>query len=99
MQSAPAPRQVVSTGRSSSRSQHGNHLSGGVVRDVHHTSLLRSDGGLIRIVTVWRSRDDLDRHLVCVDKPFAVGPLESAGGDTVVEVLELVLDSNTAWWP
>ena len=64
-----------------------------------HTSLLRGDGGLVRIVTVWRSRHDLDRHLACVDKPFAVGLLESAGGDTVVEVLELVLDSNTAWWP
>ena len=35
--------------------------------------------------------------LACVDKLFAVGLLESAGGDTVVEVLELVLDSNTGW--
>ena len=64
-----------------------------------HTSLLRGDGGLMRIVTIWRSRHDLDRYLAGVDKPFAVSLLESAGGDTVVDVLELVLDSNTAWWP
>ena len=64
-----------------------------------HTSLLRGDGGLIRIVTVWRSRHHLDRYLASVDKPFAVSLLESAGGDTVVDVLELVMDSNTAWWP
>ena len=64
-----------------------------------HTSLLRGEGGLMRIVTVWRSRDYLDRYLASVDKPFAVGLLESAGGDTVVDVLELVMDSNTAWWP
>ena len=69
------------------------------VPEHRHTSLLRGDGGLTPIVTVWRSRDDLDRHLACVDKPFAVGLLESAGGVTVVEVLGLVLDSNTAWWP
>lgn len=53
----------------------------------------------MRIVTVWRSRDHLDRYLASVDKPFAVGLLESAGGETVVDVLELVMDSNTAWWP
>ena len=64
-----------------------------------HTSLLRGEGGLMRIVTVWRSRDHLDRYLAGVDKPFAVGLLESAGGETVVDVLDLVMDSNTAWWP
>jgi hypothetical protein len=64
-----------------------------------HTSLLRGDGGLMRIVTVWRSRDHLDRYLASVDKPFAVVLLESAGGETVVDVLEFVMDSNTAWWP
>jgi len=34
-----------------------------------------------------------------VDKAFAVSLLESAGGETVVDVLDLVMDSNTAWWP
>jgi hypothetical protein len=53
----------------------------------------------VRLVTVWRSRDHLDRYLAGVDKPFVVGLLESAGGETVVEVLELVMDSNTLWWP
>jgi hypothetical protein len=48
---------------------------------------------------VWRSRDHLDRYLAGVDKAFVVVGLESAGGETVVEVLELVMDSNTLWWP
>jgi hypothetical protein len=64
-----------------------------------HTSLLRAEGGLMRIVTVWRSRHHLDRYLAGVDKPFAVSLLENAGGETTVDVLELVMDSNTAWWP
>jgi hypothetical protein len=34
-----------------------------------HTSLLRGGGGLMRIVTIWRSRHDLDRYLAGVDKP------------------------------
>ena len=38
-------------------------------------------------------------YLAGVDKPFVVGLLESAGGETVVDVLELVMDSNTVWWP
>jgi hypothetical protein len=46
---------------------------------------------------VWRSRDHLDRYLAGVDKPFAVGLLESAGGETVVDVLELVMDSKPRW--
>ena len=53
----------------------------------------------MRIVTVWRSRDHLDHYLASVDKPFAVGLLESAGGEAVVDLLDLVMDSNTAWWP
>jgi hypothetical protein len=63
-----------------------------------HTSLYRGEGGLMRIVTVWRSREDLDRYLATVDRPFARRLLEDAGGQTVVDVLELVIDSNTTWW-
>jgi hypothetical protein len=36
-----------------------------------HTSLYRGEHGLMRIVTVWRSREDLDRYLAPVDRPFA----------------------------
>jgi hypothetical protein len=64
-----------------------------------HASLYRGDAGLMRIVTVWRSREDLDRYRASVDRPFAVSLLEGAGGAPVVDVLELVIDSNTAWWP
>jgi hypothetical protein len=64
-----------------------------------HTSLFRGDGDLFRVVTVWRSRDDLERYLATTDRPFAVRLLEDAGGDPVVDVLELVMDSKTTWWP
>jgi hypothetical protein len=64
-----------------------------------HTSLLRGDGDLLRIVTVWRNREDLERYLSTTERPFAVGLLADAGGAPVVEVLELVMDSNTTWWP
>jgi hypothetical protein len=66
-----------------------------------HTSLFRGDGNLVRIVTVWRSREELEQYLSRVDRRrgFAVTLLEGAGGKPVVDVLELVMDSNTAWWP
>jgi hypothetical protein len=64
-----------------------------------HTSLLRGDGDLLRIVTVWRSREDLDHYLTTTDRPFAVSLLEAAGGAPVVEILEVVMDSNIPWWP
>ncbi len=64
-----------------------------------HVSLLRGDGGLIRIVTVWRSREHLQRYLARSDKPFASKLLEDAGGDPVADVLDLVMDSKAAWWP
>jgi heme-degrading monooxygenase HmoA len=64
-----------------------------------HTSLFRGDGDLIRVVTVWRSREDLARYLSATDRSFAVALLEDAGGTPTVDVLERVLDSNTTWWP
>jgi len=64
-----------------------------------HASLLRGDGDLLRIVTVWRDREDLARYLSTTDRPFAVALLEDAGGAPVVDVLELIMDSNTTWWP
>ena len=63
------------------------------------TSLFRGEGGLVRIVTVWRSREDLERYLSGVDRGFAPALLADAGGAPVVDVLELVMDSNTSWWP
>jgi quinol monooxygenase YgiN len=67
-------------------------------RERRHTSLFRGDGDLIRIVTVWRSREDLERYRTTAERPLAVTLLEQAGGTPVVDVLELVLDSNTTWW-
>jgi hypothetical protein len=64
-----------------------------------HTSLLRGEENMLRIVTVWRSRADLEHYLASTDRPFAVSLMRRFGGDPVVEIHELVLDSTTAWWP
>ena len=64
-----------------------------------HTSLLRGDGDLWRVVTTWRSRADLDAYLTRVERPFAIRLLEGAGGQPTVDVLEVVLDSAAPWWP
>ncbi len=63
-----------------------------------HTSLLRGDDQIWRIITFWRSRSDLDRYLASTQPPFARQLLESAGGRPTVEVLEVVLDNNAAIW-
>jgi heme-degrading monooxygenase HmoA len=63
------------------------------------TSLLRGDGDLWQIVTVWRSRADLNAYLASVDEPFAHRLLRTAGGIPEVEIFELVLDSNAVMWP
>ena len=63
------------------------------------TSLMRGDGDRWLIVTVWRSRDDLDAYLASVDEPFALRLLRSAGGAPEVEVFELVVDSSAPFWP
>ena len=39
-----------------------------------HTSLLQGEGGLMRIVTVWRSRDQLDHYLASVDQAVRCRP-------------------------
>lgn len=63
-----------------------------------HTSLMRGDDDLWRVVTFWRSRSDLDAYLARPGTPFAVRLLEDAGGRPTAEVLDVVLDSNATWW-
>ncbi len=64
-----------------------------------HTSLLRGEGDLWRVVTFWHSRSDLDAYLAKSRPPFAVHLLQGAGGRPTVEVLDVVLDStSTNWW-
>src|SRR4051794_40610057 len=64
-----------------------------------HTSLLRGEGDLWRIVTFWHSRGDLDRYLETAERPFAAALLASVGGTPRVDILEVVLDSTVTWWP
>jgi len=63
------------------------------------TSLLRRDDDRWCIVTVWRSRHDLDAYLASVDEPFARRLFRNAGGTPEVEVFEVVVDSSAPWWP
>ena len=52
-----------------------------------------------QIVTVWRSRADLDEYLASVSEPFATGLFRKVGGTPDVAVFEVVVDSNAPWWP
>ena len=63
------------------------------------TSLLRGDGGRWRLVTVWGSRDDLERYLASTEEPFALRLFRQAGGAPEVEVLDVVVDSGAPLWP
>jgi hypothetical protein len=63
------------------------------------TTLLRGDGDIWRIVTVWRSREDLDAYLASVDEPFARRLFRKAGGTPEVDIFEVVVDSHAPWWP
>jgi hypothetical protein len=63
------------------------------------TSLLRGDGDLWQVVTLWRSRADLESYLASVDEPFAHRLLRQAGGTPEVTVFEVVLDSGALMWP
>jgi len=63
------------------------------------TTLLRGDRDIWRIVTVWRSREDLDAYLASVEEPFARRLFREAGGKPEVDIFEVVLDSHASWWP
>ena len=52
----------------------------------------------MRIVTVWRSRADLD-HYLASRTSLRGQPHAAFQGNPIVDVHELVLDSTTAWWP
>jgi len=65
----------------------------------HHATLLRGEGDIWWIVSTWRSRADLDAYLTSVDEPFARRLLRQAGGEPVVRILDVVIDSELPWWP
>lgn len=74
-------------------------LRAGLPGQRRQTSLLHGDDDLWRIVTVWRSREDLDAYLASGAEPFAPRLLREAGGSPEVDVFELILDSSVPWWP
>jgi hypothetical protein len=63
------------------------------------TTLLRGEGNLWSVMTVWRSREDLDSYLSSVDEPFARRLFRTAGGEPTAAIFEVVLDSAAPWWP
>ena len=52
-----------------------------------------------QIVTLWRSRADVDAYVASVSEPFAIGLFRKHGGVPEVAVFEVVVDSNAPWWP
>ncbi len=62
------------------------------------TNLLRGEDHLWQIVTVWNSRNDLDRYLASAEEPFAIQLFRLAGGTPQVTVMETVLESATPFW-
>jgi quinol monooxygenase YgiN len=54
------------------------------------TFLLKGDGGEWRIVTQWRSREDLDEYRRAVDTPAAVKLFRDIGAKPVVTLLDVV---------
>jgi heme-degrading monooxygenase HmoA len=63
------------------------------------TTLMRGDRDQWQIVTLWRSREDLDHYLASVAEPFATGLFRRTGGTPDVAIFEVVVDSNAPWWP
>lgn len=74
-------------------------LRAGLPGERRQTSLLRGDGDVWRLVTVWRSREDLEDYLASVEEPFARRLFREAGGMPEVEIFEVVLDSGAPFWP
>jgi hypothetical protein len=77
----------------------GATVRAGLLPERRHTSLLRGEKNMMRIVTVWHSRADLDHYLANTARPFAVSLLQRFGGTPIVDIHDLVLDSTTPWWP
>ena len=73
-------------------------LRAGLPGERRHTALLRGDDNLWRLVSVWRSREDVENYLASVDEPFADRLFRAAGGVTQVEIFDVVLDSNAPFW-
>jgi heme-degrading monooxygenase HmoA len=62
---------------------------------VLHTSLVRGEGNDWRIVTLWRSRDQLEEYRRSVQTPAAIKIFQDAGARPTVAVLEVVHEAAT----
>ena len=62
---------------------------------VLHTSLARGEGNEWSIVTLWRSRDQLEEYRRSVPTPAAIKIFQDAGAQPTVAVLEVVHEVAT----
>ena len=63
---------------------------------VLHTALVRGDGDDWRIVTLWRSREQLDDYRRRVGTPAAIKLFRDAGAEPTVALLEVVHEAATS---
>ena len=65
-------------------------LTGGLPPFIIETFLLRAaDSGLWRIVSVWRSREDLESYRATVQTPAGVRVFRAAGAEPTLTVFEV----------
>ena len=62
---------------------------------VLHTSLVRGEANEWRIVTLWRSRDQLEEYRRSVQTPAAIKIFQDAGARPTVAVLDVVHEAAT----
>jgi quinol monooxygenase YgiN len=65
----------------------------------HQTSLLRGDDHRWLLLTVWRSRAELDAYLSSTAEPFALRLFRRVGAEPEVAVFDVMVDSGAPWWP
>jgi hypothetical protein len=62
---------------------------------VLHTSLVRGEGNDWRIITLWRSRDQLEEYRRSVQTPAAIKIFQDAGARPDVAILDVVHEAAT----
>jgi hypothetical protein len=65
----------------------------GLPSAIRETFLLAAEDGTMAVVTVWRSREDLEVVRSAPEEPFARRVLREAGGDPRAQFFEIVSEA------
>ena len=71
-------------------------LARGLPPTLEETFLVRGDNDVWGIVSIWRSRADLDALLAGPEEPTARRLIREAGGSPVVRILDVVVQGSRA---